>query len=138
MRQNKKKMKTLDILIGVTIIFLFCSFSQKKSLPELNWVDVIVRVEENQIVFVYKGALLSYPYTVVDYRLSFDESEDIQNVYLTLFVVRGNRGKGNNIEWRSSDSNEKELIIPREGKLKKDKLHFYYKTNDSCYELKVE
>lgn len=138
MKLNKKMNTLSKALLGVVIFLLFCSFSSKKQIIEIPSVYGIIHIEEDSIVFVIKSILFSPPYTLVGYDIKYDESEEKHNVYITLKGLLGTNNKSAPFELKTNNNGDKELIIPKTDLLTKENLHFYYKSYDECYELKVE
>lgn len=106
----------------------------KKILP--NVLGSIL-VKETEVVFTVDGVLFSYPYYIVDYELSFEESDECTKVYISLLFTTRKTKK--TIGTKNGESGKLEIRIPREGNLKFSNLLFFYKDyNKRVTELPIK
>ncbi len=126
--------KIITFLLSL-ISFSFCSAntSPKGILPN---VIGHIRMEENEIVFIFEGALFSYPYYVVDYELSFEDCDGCTKVYISLLYTTHKTKE--TIGTKNEETGELEIRIPREGKLKSSNLLFFSKHYKKVIELPVK
>jgi len=120
------------IISLVLSLLAFPSYS-KNILPN---VQGSIRVEDTELIFVVERVLFSYPFYITGYEITFEDYNEYTKVYISLLFTNLKTKK--RIDIKNDKTGNREIKIPRTGKLQSPNLLFFYKDDKNITELAIE